>query len=83
MLRESGLRKVPQALMLAEAVDLLRWLKWAQTKDGHEGRNRPSSMVEYMTETVSASARPAKKGFATVAEFEAAYRRLTGQDTEE
>lgn len=65
--------------MLAEIIDLLRWLKWAQTEDGHKGRNHPKSVVEYLMEPAMASERQNKKGFASVAEFEAAYRKLTGQ----
>lgn len=30
-----------EALLLAEQVDSLHWLQWAQTKDGRKGRNRP------------------------------------------
>jgi len=34
-----------QDRLLAESVNMLRLLVWAQSKDGHKGRNRPK-MVE-------------------------------------
>lgn len=36
-------------LLLAAAVDRLSLLVWAQTEDGHKGRNRPKSILETLT----------------------------------
>jgi hypothetical protein len=42
---EPALEWNKQDYLLAEAVNMLRVLVWAQTKDGQKGRNRPK-MVE-------------------------------------
>lgn len=42
---EPALEWNKQDHLLAEAVNMLRLLVWAQSKDGHKGRNRPK-MVE-------------------------------------
>lgn len=72
----AGLRDYPTALLLGEIIDLLRWLKWAQTEDGIKGRNRPDSMVEFLR---IPEEKPKPQGFRTAEEFEAAYKRFIGE----
>lgn len=69
-----GIREYPTVLLLGEIIDLLRWLVWAQTADGHKNRNRPASMTEFLTTPPEEKRTP--RGFRSAEEFEAAYARF-------
>lgn len=71
--RMYGVRDYPTALLLGEIIDLLRWLRWAQTEDGTKGKNRPDSMVEFLT---TPAEKKTPRGFRSAEEFEAAYARF-------
>ena len=73
-----GIRDYPASLLLGEIIDLLRWLRWAQTEDGAKGKNRPDSMVEFLTTPPVEKKTP--RGFKTAEEFEAAYERFIRGD---
>lgn len=87
MRRLTGQAVPAQTLMLAQIIDNLRWLVWAQTEDARHGRNRPDSLVEKLTEIGNEKNHPPggpgtgkPGGFATPEEFLAAYARFTGQE---
>ena len=85
MRRFSGQAIPTQTLMMAQIIDNLRWLVWAQTEDARHGRNRPESLVEKLTENNERKNHPpgvteTPRGFATPEEFLAAYARFTGQE---
>lgn len=74
--RMYGVKDYPTKLMLAEIIDLLRWLQWAQTENGMKGKNRPKSMVDFLTEPPETTTK--KRGFDTIEAFEEAYKRFIG-----
>lgn len=45
----SGTKYSLQELLLAQCVDALHLLWWAQTQDGQSNRNRPKSIVDLLT----------------------------------
>lgn len=49
-----------ETMLLATAVDTLRWLQWAQTEDGHKGRNQPDPIPRPGVKSSRKAVQPAK-----------------------
>lgn len=69
-----GLRDYPIELLLGEIVDSLRLLLWSKTEDAMKNRNRPDSIVDFLTEPKKTE----KQGFTSIEAFEEAYKRFIG-----
>lgn len=52
----SGEKHTTDTMLLAAAVDRLSLLVWMQTKDGHNNRNRPASIIKQLTDPPKQSA---------------------------
>lgn len=72
----SGNRCATEILLLASIVDYLALLFWAQTKDGHKGINRPTSVVNNLLNN-----EPEKEilVFNTAEEFENKRKEIIGE----
>lgn len=62
-------------LLLASAVDKLSTLIWFQTKDGHNGENRPASVLSFLLDETE---QDKEEGFETEEEFENMWESITG-----
>lgn len=72
--------KVPRSeMLLAAAVDRLSLLVWFVTEDGQQGRNRPKSILDILLGGEKETDRDTV-GFETGADFEAAWKQMTGVD---
>lgn len=60
-------------ILLANIADTMALNVWMKTKDGHKNRNRPSSISEALKQ----KKKEKTKSFATSADFEAEWRRLS------
>lgn len=69
-----GVREYPTILMLAEIIDILRWLQWSNTKDGVNNRNHPKSMREFLLTPEKPTSE--KRGFDSIEAFDEAYKRF-------
>ena len=57
-------------LLLAVIADRLGLLIWCQTKDGHEGRNKPESIYEKLIKPAPSKA---TRHFSSIEEFKELY----------
>lgn len=62
-------------LLLAAIADKLSTLIWFQTEDGHNGENRPSSVLSFL---LGEEEPETEEGFDTAEEFEEAWAAITG-----
>lgn len=62
-------------LLLASTVDKLSTLIWFQTEDGHNGENRPMSVLSYL---LGETEQDEEEGFETAEEFESMWKSITG-----
>lgn len=67
----TGQRQNTETLLLACIADSLRTLVWFQTKDGQKNINRPTSILQELTETKDELAE-----FGTIEAYEAARKRI-------
>ena len=72
MMRLGGEAVKSDTLLLAHIADELRWLHWAQTKDGHDNVNLP----ERIAARLSGARQEIRQGFESSADFDAARDRL-------
>lgn len=63
-------------MLLASAVDSLRWLVWSKTKDAEHNRNRPESILQKLM----GEDKPKDKmqGFESIEAFEEARKKIIG-----
>lgn len=71
--KKQGAVAKTDTLLLASAVDRLGLLVWAQTEDGHKGRNRPKSILEALTKPVSEDQKNDLMQFETPEDFRRAW----------
>lgn len=71
-----GLRLPPELLALSHAADSLRTLVWFKTQDGHDGRNRPASILELMEVISGGKKKDDTRGFKSGEEFMNEWNRL-------
>ena len=68
----------PMGLLLqAMAVDSLRWLQWARTKDGAKNRNRPESVAGKLFSDRAGTGEKTS-GYNNGADFDKAWKEMTG-----
>ena len=67
-----------KTMLLARIADYLAIDVWFQTKDGHRGRNRPSSITQILSGGSDQVETGEYKVFATAEAFEAERRRILG-----
>jgi hypothetical protein len=70
----SGMKYPIDTILLAHIADTLRILVWFQTKDGHNGTNRPESIYEKMME----EKHDEYVAFSSIEDYEAARARIIG-----
>lgn len=69
-------RKVSRVeLLLASIADKLSTLIWFQTEDGHNGENRPRSVLSFL---LGETEQGTEEGFETDEEFEEMWETVTG-----
>lgn len=73
--RMSGMKAPLNTLLIASAVDALHLLVWSRTKDGQKGRNRPKSVLDYITGRNHESRTNDTLKFRSAEEFNAAWQR--------
>lgn len=73
----SGAKATRTEMLLAGILDRLSILVWFQSEDGHRGINRPKSVLESMMGSSDEHDSEALETFASGADFEAAYRKMT------
>ncbi len=72
----SGMKTDQETLLLAMAVDNLRFLSWTKTKAAQDGNDRPKSIAQALLGQVEEKSRNTTYGSGE--EFDAAWARLTG-----
>ena len=75
MMALAGAKLTTTETLLCLTVDRLTTLAWLQSKDGATGRNRPKSILEELTKE---KPRKEYETFASIADFEAARRKIIG-----
>lgn len=70
-------RAPPELTLQAMAVDSLRWLQWAQTRDARRGRNRPESIALLLNTEPEQNTRRAD-AFDSGADFRKAWEEAAG-----
>lgn len=74
--RKIGGRKATKLeLLLASVADKLSTLIWFQTEDGHNGENRPASVLSFL---LGETEQNEEEGFETAEEFEDMWESVTG-----
>lgn len=63
-------------LLLASAVDKLSTLIWFKTEDGHNGENRPASVLSFLLDETEQD--DEEESFETGEEFEDTWESITG-----
>lgn len=76
MLKLSGQKLTTEQLLLASIADHARLLVWQNTRDGHDGKNQPESMLSLMLN--GAPEEPEIAGFDSAEEFNAWRAAMTG-----
>lgn len=71
----TGTRVETDTALLAAAVDRLSMLVWAKTKDAPKGRNKPKSILAYLTKEERAKSDDLML-FDNAEDFEAARKRI-------
>ena len=79
MRKLAGTKADDPLLLAALAVDELAMIRWLQTTDGTEGKNRPKSVLALLTEPAHAP-EPGGITFASPSEFEAYRAQLIGEN---
>lgn len=75
----SGRRGTMHEVLLAAVVDKLATLIWFQTEDGHNGVNRPESVLSYFLGTEEPQQTgETVEGFASESAFEEMWTSITG-----
>lgn len=72
----SGTKMPTDTILLALIFDVVNWLKWAQTKDAANGRNRPKSLYEAITQTAT---KEKIESFASGEDFERQRAAILGE----
>ena len=71
----SGAKTELNTALLARIADEVAMIRWLLSEDGHEGRNRPRLISQILLGGESEEDRP--RGFASAAEFRAAWSSIT------
>lgn len=79
MRKLAGTKAEDPILLAALAVDHLAMLRWMQTQDAVDGKNRPESVLAMLTQAAR-PAEPAGITFASPAEFEAYRAKILNGD---
>ncbi len=75
-IKMSGVKTDQETLLLAMAVDNLRFLSWTKTKAAQDGSDRPKSIAKALLGQVEE--RPRNVAYESGEEFDAAWKRLSG-----
>lgn len=75
-IKMSGVKTDRETLLLAMAVDNLRFLSWTKTKAAQSGNDRPKSIVQALLGQVEE--KPRNVAYGSGEEFDAAWKRLAG-----
>ncbi len=75
-IKMSGVRTDQETLLLAMAVDNLRFLSWTKTKAAQSGNDRPKSIAQALLGQVEK--KTPNVAYGSGEEFDAAWKRLTG-----
>lgn len=75
-IKMSGMKTDHKTLLLAMAVDNLRFLSWAKTEAAQDGKGRPKSIARVLLGQVEE--KPQNAAYGSGAEFDAAWKRLSG-----
>lgn len=79
----SGQRIDAKTSLLAAILDRLTTIAWMLTKDGHEGRNRPESVLARLNKEPETKKKEDFVVYESPETFRAAWDKLTKQGTEE
>lgn len=77
-IKMSGVKTDQETLLLAMAVDNLRFLSWTKTKAAQDGSDRPKSIAKALLGQVEET--PRNVAYGSGEEFDAAWKRLSGGD---
>lgn len=75
-IKMSGMKTDQETLLLAMAVDNLRFLSWTKTVAAQDGKDRPKSIARVLLGQVEE--KPQNVAYGSGEEFDAAWKRLTG-----
>ena len=75
-MKMSGVKTDQETLLLAMAVDNLRFLSWTKTVAAQDGNDRPKSIARVLLGQVEE--KPQNVAYGSGEEFDAAWKRLTG-----
>lgn len=72
----AGQKLTLEQIILVRIYDEVAWLKWAQTKDGQHGTNRPEPLLQKLLQ--SDKKENEYNGYASGDDFQKAWQEITG-----